>query len=524
MYKVLALLIFVLLVPVHVGATSSGGLVKTADSPAVYYEATDGKRYVFPNQQIYGSWFHNFSDLRVISNEEMASLPVGGNVTYRPGVRLVKIQSDPKVYAVERGGYLRWVTSESIARSLFGSDWNKKIDDLPVGFFNSYKIGSPITGIFEYSASDAVNASLTIESDKSISANAGAKLAMTNALSGEAMHSQLAIVPDHYLTVISVSDAAKLSYDAHGWESVITTKQSEDVEIYEVVFWNNGVTENPNKISVYKFDNSFDPNQFPDNGQDWVNYREQYSVHTVSVPSSCINPTGEEYFYCSNLYLDAFTGILNVIMTNSPAQEYALKYIGHGSSSGLFEGRLTAKDSESLLKLGNQLIGKKFAFLDWGFNCSMGNTEVLSAQFPYAAFIRSSDMLRQGFAADWPRDYKRLAAEGNLTRFFSPSKSIKQSLIEMHESERLFWETDVVREDMTSNQLTQSLSIYDASQYPAFAYTTQIESNAYHGDVLSFVEQNFPSKKSLFSNLVVSYVHNKDFFDWSQDQNGLWKN
>ncbi len=120
-----------------------GNLETTADS-AVYYYGADGKRYVFPNSQAYFTWYADFSAVKVVSASELAALPLGGNVVYRPGTRLVKITSDPNVYAVEPGGVLRWVQTEAVAQALYGDQWNKRIDDIPDAFFFNYSIGSPL--------------------------------------------------------------------------------------------------------------------------------------------------------------------------------------------------------------------------------------------------------------------------------------------------------------------------------------------------------------------------------------------
>lgn len=116
-----------------------------ASLPTVYYCGTDGKRYGFPNEKTYFTWYSDFSKVVTISDAQLASIPLAGNVTYRPGVRLVKIASDPKTYAVSRGGLLRWVESEAIAISLYGSTWNKFIDDVPDVFFTNYKVGISIS-------------------------------------------------------------------------------------------------------------------------------------------------------------------------------------------------------------------------------------------------------------------------------------------------------------------------------------------------------------------------------------------
>jgi len=146
-------------------------LVKLAASSAVYYLAADGKRYVFPNEKTYRSWFTGFPTIRTITAEEMAAIPLGGNVTYRPGVRMVKIQTDPSIYAVSKGGVLRHMGSESVAIALYGPDWNKKIDDIPEAFFVNYRIGPSIDSYFDYDPVAERERSPSIDRDKNLLPN-----------------------------------------------------------------------------------------------------------------------------------------------------------------------------------------------------------------------------------------------------------------------------------------------------------------------------------------------------------------
>lgn len=125
-------------------AAVAGDLIK-ASGPAVYYYAADNRRYVFPNEKTYYSWFRDFSSVRTISDGELASILIGGNVTIRPGTRMVKIQTDPKTYAVDHDGVLHWVESEALASALYGPLWNQRIWDVPDAFFVNYSIGSSIS-------------------------------------------------------------------------------------------------------------------------------------------------------------------------------------------------------------------------------------------------------------------------------------------------------------------------------------------------------------------------------------------
>ncbi len=122
----------------------SGRRIKLASSTTVYYCGADGRRYVFPNSGVYFSWYKDFSGLTILTAEQMAATPTGGNVTYRPGVKMVKIQIVPRVYVVQKGGNLGWVRSPEVAAAIYGADWATKIDDVPDALFVNYTVGEPI--------------------------------------------------------------------------------------------------------------------------------------------------------------------------------------------------------------------------------------------------------------------------------------------------------------------------------------------------------------------------------------------
>lgn len=146
---------------------SAGVLVKAPSSSSVYYISGD-KRYVFPNDQTYKSWYSDYAGVTNVTSEQLASLTLAGNVTYRPGKRLVKVQTDPKVYAVSKSGTLRWVTTEQVAAALYGPSWSQQIDDVPDVFFANYKVGDPISDVVQYSPTTELAADDSIDTDKMV--------------------------------------------------------------------------------------------------------------------------------------------------------------------------------------------------------------------------------------------------------------------------------------------------------------------------------------------------------------------
>ncbi len=138
-----------------------------ADS-AVYYYANNGRRYVFPNEKVYFTWYTSFDNVRILSIEDMSKIPIGGNITYHPGVKPVKFQTDDKVYAVYRNGELRWLKTEAVARAIYGENWTSKVDDISEAFYVNYKFGQPIENAVDFMAETIAGKYSTIEKDKGL--------------------------------------------------------------------------------------------------------------------------------------------------------------------------------------------------------------------------------------------------------------------------------------------------------------------------------------------------------------------
>jgi len=125
-------------------AAQSGSLIKRNGLTAVYYLGADNKRYVFPNESTYFSWYKDFSGIVTISQTELESYPLAANVTIRPGTRLVKNNTSPTIYAVEPGGVLHAIPSEAMIVALYGANWNQRVSNVVDSFFTNYTIGAPL--------------------------------------------------------------------------------------------------------------------------------------------------------------------------------------------------------------------------------------------------------------------------------------------------------------------------------------------------------------------------------------------
>jgi len=118
---------------------SEGDLLALENTPqaTVYYIGADGKKYAFPDDKTYFTWYDDFSSVVRVNLSILDQYPDGGAVPYRAGARLVTHPNTAKVYAVSPGGKLHWIPSEEIARNLYGDNWVLMVQDLISGYFST---------------------------------------------------------------------------------------------------------------------------------------------------------------------------------------------------------------------------------------------------------------------------------------------------------------------------------------------------------------------------------------------------
>lgn len=146
-----------LALPLAANAVTSGDLIKGSGT-AVYYYGADDKRYVFPYQAAYASWYGStFAGVTTMADADLIAIPFGGNVTVRPGklAQIVSMDSpwmvmDPKVYAVEKDNVLRWVKTADVAVAIFGATWESQIVAIPEALLTNYTIGAEINVAGDY--------------------------------------------------------------------------------------------------------------------------------------------------------------------------------------------------------------------------------------------------------------------------------------------------------------------------------------------------------------------------------------
>jgi hypothetical protein len=129
---------------------------------SVYYFGRDRRRHYFPTTTVMGSWSLQIGGMMNVREDapacrdrvyempdaDLASIPLGRNVFYRPGSVMTGITTDPRFYVVGRHGVLHWVES-GVVPPLAPAEWiGDRAATIPDVFFVNYSIGvqySPAT-------------------------------------------------------------------------------------------------------------------------------------------------------------------------------------------------------------------------------------------------------------------------------------------------------------------------------------------------------------------------------------------
>ncbi len=130
----------------------SAQALHTADDPTVYLVTADGIRHAIPNEQVYFSWFPDWSSVKVVSADTLASHPLGRPATFAVGA-LLKLSGDTRVYALAKDGTLRHIMNAETGYGLFGETWYSRIITVSPETFTAYPLGAPLM-----SAADGANA------------------------------------------------------------------------------------------------------------------------------------------------------------------------------------------------------------------------------------------------------------------------------------------------------------------------------------------------------------------------------
>ena len=112
------------------------------------YLVEDGSMWLIPDPTVYFTWFDSWDDTLEVSqatiNVYLETNDYKGDLKLAAGSR-VKSDVSNKVYVVGSDGKLHWITSETVADEIYGSDWNKGIIKVTSTYLWKYATGSSVS-------------------------------------------------------------------------------------------------------------------------------------------------------------------------------------------------------------------------------------------------------------------------------------------------------------------------------------------------------------------------------------------
>lgn len=129
---------------------ATGDFVKSPSFSTVYFVTAEGGRRAFVDANSYFTWANSFDEIKSVTDATLATLPLSGVMLPKAGVVLVKITSDPRVYALaenpddEFAPALREIASETIATEMYSSTWADYVIDFEPTFFSRFTRGDQI--------------------------------------------------------------------------------------------------------------------------------------------------------------------------------------------------------------------------------------------------------------------------------------------------------------------------------------------------------------------------------------------
>jgi len=293
--------------PAKAATVPDGSLIR-GSQPAVYYITNDGKRLAFPNAATYFTWYPDFSTVKFVSDKALAAYPLAGNVTYRPGTRLLKLSSATTVYAVAQGGVLRPIMNQGAVRFEYGTNWTNLVDDLPDAFFVNYKMGDPIYAELDYLPSTALASAPTISADLQAPVQTASAVDLQTASVGPATVSgrilSIAVDPNNENIAYAGSASGgiwKTTDQGRNWISVTSRLNSMHIDALAIdptnvstVYAGTGETYMPGDDFAY-----MGVYVTHDAGINWTLLANTASLPLSAVSSIAIDPTNTSHIYIS---------------------------------------------------------------------------------------------------------------------------------------------------------------------------------------------------------------------------------
>jgi hypothetical protein len=129
------------------GLSGGGPFTGTTDTTTRFHCAPqNGKRYLYPDDDTFLSWYPDFSLVKTVSDQDVSKTESGGTIAIRPGARRVTDETGAIFYSVGLCA-TRHLIPDAIGNKMYGSNWASDAVVIPAAYWNSvYHDGPALDG------------------------------------------------------------------------------------------------------------------------------------------------------------------------------------------------------------------------------------------------------------------------------------------------------------------------------------------------------------------------------------------
>lgn len=133
----------------NISNVTAGWYIRGYSTSTVYYVTAAETRRPFWDATTFMTWATSWNDVIWVTDATLATMPLSDVMLPKPAVVLVKVTSDPSVYATQAnasgGTDLRHVMTETVASQMYGSAWADYVIDVDPTIMGHYAHGTDIT-------------------------------------------------------------------------------------------------------------------------------------------------------------------------------------------------------------------------------------------------------------------------------------------------------------------------------------------------------------------------------------------
>ena len=325
---------------------------------------------------------------------------------------------------------------------------------------------------------------------------------------------------DHYVIIRIANVTPNFHGFVHsggGVTSAMEPKTTSSGQVYDVIVW-----QERQAVHAYAFSEKFNPyiTQEGMSQEEWVEHRESFVFRSYAgMPESSMVEARSRFLR------DSLSSLFEDIYLQHPDSGILLMFSGHGGGGGgMIEGLLNQQDSFIMLNNWVRTAGRKIDCIDFGGPCDKASLPDLVNFAPFCSYYIASDLPNGGYSLDnWNiEDFTATDENSQYPILLNGDESLENILRKRIDITQMRYELS--SSNMIANKVEQANYLFDCEAIQEFveAYTLDAVYSSGEDLLTKLVEGGMTDLIMLYNDMIVHSAHNRDFFNWEVEANGVY--